>query len=44
MCKRPLVHIGEGPEYKPFHDLRSVLKAGRQVRELKMQKKNPGSA
>jgi hypothetical protein len=36
--------IGEGPEYKPFRDLRSTLKAGRQVRELKMQKKHPGTA
>jgi hypothetical protein len=31
--------IGEGPEYKPFRDLRSVFKAGRQVRELKIQRK-----
>ncbi len=36
--------MGAGSEYKPFRDLRSVLKAGTQVMELKILRKNPGSA
>jgi hypothetical protein len=29
MYKEKLLSIGEGPEYKPFHDLRSVPGTGR---------------
>jgi hypothetical protein len=40
MYKEKLLSIGEGPEYKPFHDLRSVPGAGR----LREQVENHGRA